>query len=77
VLGYILLRVWIQPVLPAVLSILPGSRGRKTLLRQAVSQSVDQFVLVLGSPLGPMTRFYPYPFNSDNCFVILPVGRPL
>jgi hypothetical protein len=23
-------------------------------------QSVDQFVLVLGSPLGPMTRFYPF-----------------
>jgi hypothetical protein len=38
---------------------------------------VDQFVLVSGSPLGPMTRFYPYPFNSYNCFVFLPVGRPL
>jgi hypothetical protein len=40
-------------------------------------QSVDQFVLVSGSLLGPMTRFYPYPFFSDNCFVVLPVGCPL
>jgi hypothetical protein len=40
-------------------------------------QSVDQFVLVPGSPLGPMTRFYPYPFFSDNCLFLLPVGRPL
>jgi hypothetical protein len=24
-----------------------------------------------------MTRFYPYPIFSDNCFVVLPVGRPL
>jgi hypothetical protein len=40
-------------------------------------RSVDQFVLVSGSPLGPMTRFYPYPFSSDNCFVALPAGRPL
>jgi hypothetical protein len=40
-------------------------------------QSVDQFVLVSGSPLGPMTRFYAYPFFSDSCFVVLPVGRPL
>jgi hypothetical protein len=40
-------------------------------------RSVDQFVLVSGSPLGPMTRFYPYSFFSDNCFNVLPVGRPL
>jgi hypothetical protein len=40
-------------------------------------RSVDQFVLVSGSPLGPMTRFYPYLFFSDNCFVVLPVWRPL
>jgi hypothetical protein len=40
-------------------------------------RSADQFVLVSGHPLGPMTRFYPYPFFSDNCFVVLPVGRPL
>jgi hypothetical protein len=40
-------------------------------------RSVDQFVLVSGSPLGPMIRFYPYPFFSENCFVVLPVGRPL
>jgi hypothetical protein len=40
-------------------------------------RSVDQFVLVSGSPLGPMTRFYPYPFFSDNCLFLLPVGRPL
>jgi hypothetical protein len=38
-------------------------------------QSVDQFVLESGSPF--MTRFYPCPFFSDNCFVVLPVGRPL
>jgi hypothetical protein len=37
--------------------------------------SVDQFVLVSGSPLGPMTRFYPYLFFSDNCFVVLPLWR--
>jgi hypothetical protein len=40
-------------------------------------QSVDQFIMVSGSTLGPMTRFYPYPFFSDNIFVVLPVGRPL
>jgi hypothetical protein len=40
-------------------------------------QSVDQFILVSGSSLGPMTRFYYYPFFSDNCFVGLPVGRPI
>jgi hypothetical protein len=40
-------------------------------------RSVDQFVLVSGSPLRHMTRFYPYPFFSDNCFVVLPVGCPL
>jgi hypothetical protein len=38
---------------------------------------VDQFVLVLGSPLGPMIRFYPYPFFSDNCSVVLTVRSPL
>jgi hypothetical protein len=40
-------------------------------------RSVDHFLLVSGSPLGPMTRFYLYFFSSDNCFVVLPVGRPL
>jgi hypothetical protein len=35
---------------------------------------VDQFVLVSGSPLGFMTRFYPCVFFSDNCFVVLSVG---
>jgi hypothetical protein len=40
-------------------------------------RSVDQLVLISGSPLGPMTRFYPYPFFSGNCFVVLPVERPL
>jgi hypothetical protein len=39
-------------------------------------RSVDQFVSVSGSLFGPMTRFYPYPFFSVNCFV-LPIGRPL
>jgi hypothetical protein len=39
-------------------------------------RSVDQLILVSGSPLESMTIFYPYPFFSDNCFV-LPVGRPL
>jgi hypothetical protein len=33
--------------------------------------------LGIGLSLRPMTRFYPYPFRSDNCFVVLPVGRPL
>jgi hypothetical protein len=40
-------------------------------------RSVDQFVLVSGSPLGPMTKFYPYPFFIDNCVVVLPVGRSI
>jgi hypothetical protein len=40
-------------------------------------RSVDQFLLVSGSPFWPMTRFYPYPFSSDNHLVVLPVGRPL
>jgi hypothetical protein len=40
-------------------------------------RSVDQFVLVSGYPLGSMTKFYPYLFFSDNCFVVLPVGRLL
>jgi hypothetical protein len=40
-------------------------------------RSVDQFVMVSGIPLGPVTTFYPYPFFSDNFFVVLPVGRPL
>jgi hypothetical protein len=53
------------PMTPGELSL---SYGRR---------SVDQFVLVLGSPLGPMTKFYPSPFLSDNCFVVLPVGCPL
>jgi hypothetical protein len=37
----------------------------------------DQFVLVSSYLFGPMTRFYPYPFFSDSCFVVLPVGHPL
>jgi hypothetical protein len=32
--------------------------------------------LRIGLPPGPMTRFYPYPFFSDNCFVVVLVGRP-
>jgi hypothetical protein len=44
------------------------------LLRPTVSRPVR---LGIGSPLEPMTRFYPYPFFSDDCFVVLPVGRPL
>jgi hypothetical protein len=36
-------------------------------------QSVDQFVLVSGLPLGPMTRFYlSLLFSFDNYFVVLP-----
>jgi hypothetical protein len=40
-------------------------------------QPIDQFVLVSGSLLGPMIRFYPCPFVSDNCLFSLPVVRPL
>jgi hypothetical protein len=35
------------------------------ILRTAVSRPVR---LSIGFPFGPMTRFYPYPFFSDNCF---------
>jgi hypothetical protein len=44
------------------------------ILRSTVSRPVH---LVSGSSLEHMTRFYPYPFFSDNCFVVLPVRRPL
>jgi hypothetical protein len=40
-------------------------------------RSVDQFILVSGSPLRTMTRFYPYPIFSGNCFVVLPAWHPL
>jgi hypothetical protein len=56
---------WYTNLLPAYIT-LSFYYGRR---------SVDQFVLVSGSPLGPMTRFYLYPFFSDNCFNVLPVGR--
>jgi hypothetical protein len=36
----------------------------------------DQFILVSGPPLGPMTRFLIYILMSDNCW-ILEVGHPL
>jgi hypothetical protein len=39
-------------------------------------RSVDQFVLVSGSPLGPMTRFYLF-LSFDNYSVVLPIRRPL
>jgi hypothetical protein len=39
-------------------------------------RSIDQFILVSGSPLGPLTRFYLFP-SFDNYFVVLPVMRPL
>jgi hypothetical protein len=38
--------------------------------------AADQFVLVSGSPLGPMTRF-DLLLSFDNYFVVLPIGRPL
>jgi hypothetical protein len=40
-------------------------------------RSVDQFVLVLGSLLRLMNKFYPYPFFRDNCFVVVLVRCPL
>jgi hypothetical protein len=43
------------------------SRGRR---------SVDKFVLVSGTALWPMTRFYLYPFFRNSCFVFL-VRLPL
>jgi hypothetical protein len=36
-------------------------------------RSVDQFIMVTGAPLGPVTRFYLYPF----LFFVVRVGRPL
>jgi hypothetical protein len=62
------------------LSYTPATLGVKSWVELSLPygrQSVDQFVLVSGSPLGPMTRFCPYPFFSDNCFVVVPVGCPL
>jgi glycosyltransferase involved in cell wall biosynthesis len=52
----------------------PGHWDMLCLLRLSYGR---RSVLVSGSPLWPMTRFYPYHFISDNCFVVLPVGRPL
>jgi hypothetical protein len=38
--------------------------------------AVDQFILISGLPLGPMTRRYlSLLFSFDNCFVVLPVRR--
>jgi hypothetical protein len=35
-------------------------------------QSVDQFILASGSPLGPMTRFLSFFVLFDNYFVVIP-----
>jgi hypothetical protein len=51
--------------------------GTTVELSLSYGQRSVQFVLVSDSPLGPLTRFYPYPFFSNNCFVVIPVGRPL
>jgi hypothetical protein len=62
------------------LGLSPVSQCQQYLVELSLSygrRSVDQFILVSGSPLGPMTRFYPYLFFSDNCFIVLHVGRPL
>jgi hypothetical protein len=39
-------------------------------------RSIDQFILVSGPPLGPMTRFFISLLMSDNCW-ILKAGHPL
>jgi hypothetical protein len=54
-----------------------GCRPSKAKEELSCRRSVDKFVLISSSPLGPITRFYPYLFFSDNCFVVLSVGRPL
>jgi hypothetical protein len=40
-------------------------------------QSVNQLLLVSGTPLGSMTRFYLHPFFRDNYFVVVLAGCPL
>jgi hypothetical protein len=40
-------------------------------------RSVDQFFLISGLPLGPLTRFYLYLFSSDNYFILLSMASSL
>jgi hypothetical protein len=44
-------------------------------LRLMVSQSVSQYALVSGTPLGPMTRFYFFLPFPQNCFAVR-LGAP-
>jgi hypothetical protein len=46
----------------------------ESILRPTVSQPVRPGIRL---PFEPMTRFYPYPFFSDNCLFFLPVGLPI
>jgi hypothetical protein len=52
----------------------PQKSWVKFILQPTVSRPV---YLDIGLPLEPMTRFYPYLFFSEHCFVVIPVGRPL
>jgi hypothetical protein len=60
----------------AVVKATPDKLGVRSC--SCVRQTVDQFVLVSGLPLGPMTRFYLSPlFSSVSYFILLPTASSL
>jgi hypothetical protein len=70
--------LWILPVMSNLMISKDFQAGALHQNGNNLSLSYGRIVrLGIGLPLGPMTRFYPYSFFSGNCFVVLPVGRPL
>jgi hypothetical protein len=76
------LNMRLKLLLPALLdltAILNRMRSLNCTVDLSLSygqQSVDQFVLVSGLPFGAHDQILSFPFFSDNCFNVLPVGRP-